>query len=101
MGYEKVNYHILFNPTAATNHGKDFLDKLSSLFSKDELHFVDMLAIPDYAAFFSSLDPADGVIVCGGDGTLNHFINDTAGLDIPNPLYHYPSGSGNDFCLSS
>ena len=35
--------------------------------------------------------------MCGGDGTLNHFINDTDGLKYTIPLYYYPTGSGNDF----
>ena len=36
-------------------------------------------------------------LISGGDGTLNRFINDTAGLDIRHDIYYFPAGSGNDF----
>ena len=34
---------------------------------------------------------------CGGDGTLNHYINGLRGVDYPNQVLYYPGGSGNDF----
>lgn len=37
------------------------------------------------------------MILCGGDGTLNRFVNDVNGMNIPNKLYYYPTGTGNDF----
>lgn len=36
------------------------------------------------------------MILCGGDGTLNRFVNDVNGMNIPNKLYYYPTGTGND-----
>lgn len=62
-----------------------------------ETEFIDMLSVKDMKALISSYTADDAVVICGGDGTLNHFANDIAGL-VPtiNILYH-PSGSGNDF----
>ena len=42
----------------------------------------------------------DCILCCGGDGTLNHVINEVmnAGLDIP--IGYIPSGSTNDFSKS-
>ena len=37
------------------------------------------------------------MIIAGGDGTLNRFVNDTEGLSIPNDILYYAIGSGNDF----
>ena len=37
------------------------------------------------------------MIVCGGDGTLNRFINDTEGVDFACDVLYYALGSGNDF----
>ena len=34
---------------------------------------------------------------CGGDGTLNRFVNDTDGLEITKEILYFPAGSGNDF----
>ena len=36
-------------------------------------------------------------MICGGDGTLNRFINESEGYPYENPLFFYPTGSGNDF----
>lgn len=56
-----------------------------------------MTKIEDYGEFFRHLPPETRVILSGGDGTLNRFINDTSGLDIPQDIYYYAAGSGNDF----
>lgn len=39
----------------------------------------------------------DKVILTGGDGTLNHFVNEIGNLDIKCEIDYCPSGSGNDF----
>ena len=39
----------------------------------------------------------DLVVCCGGDGTLNRFLNDTNGMALPEKLYYFATGSGNDF----
>ncbi len=62
-----------------------------------ELVFCDMTQIADYSAFFAKLFEEDKIILAGGDGTLNRFVNDTDGLSIPNEIYYYATGSGNDF----
>ena len=58
---------------------------------------MDVTKTEDYAGFFAGLSEEDEVIVCGGDGTLNRFVNETAGVEIKNKLYYYACGSGNDF----
>ena len=37
------------------------------------------------------------IIIFGGDGTLNRFVNATAGLNLQNRVFIYPLGTGNDF----
>jgi diacylglycerol kinase family enzyme len=51
----------------------------------------------DYKTFLAPLTENDTIILCGGDGTLNHFANDSEGIDVPCEILYYPSGSGNDF----
>lgn len=41
--------------------------------------------------------PGEQLLVAGGDGTLNRFVNDTEGIRGDLPLWYYPTGSGNDF----
>ena len=92
-----MTYHVLHNPHAG-NPNTDPLARLTPLQGADTaLRLQDITAITDYAAFFASLPEGDTVILSGGDGTLNRFVNDTDGVDIPCELLYLPSGSGNDF----
>ena len=56
-----------------------------------------MIKNVDYKSFFSKLSSDDKVIIAGGDGTLNRFINDTEGIKFENEILYYPIGTGNDF----
>lgn len=87
----------LYNPHANNGKGAEEVKALSALLKDVELTFVDMTAIEAYSSFFSQLTADTDIIICGGDGTLNRFINDTAEIDIPNSIYYYAIGSGNDF----
>ena len=51
----------------------------------------------DYAAYLKGLAPEDEVVLVGGDGTLNYFINAVKGTEIKNNIYLLGSGTGNDF----
>ena len=90
-------YRILYNPNAGNGTGKASSEKLRTVLSQDTLTYEDMTAIKDYASFFASLGEGEKVIISGGDGTLNRFINDTEGLELPKNIYYFAAGSGNDF----
>lgn len=90
-------YCVLFNPLAGGGQGEIQARALSKKMPEDALRFVDITAVKEYAALFASPGPEEGLILCGGDGTLNRFINDTAGLKRPEALFYYACGSGNDF----
>lgn len=51
--------------------------------------------IKDYKEFLD--EHKETLIICGGDGTLNFFINKTKDLNYKNDIFYYPCGSGNDF----
>ena len=87
--------YALFNPMAANSCGEEKALLLKE--SINDLIFVDMTQIESYKDFFNGIDADDRIIICGGDGTLNNFINQTDGLDIQNDIYYYATGSGNDF----
>ncbi len=89
-------YYVLYNPKA--NNGKCAdTAKLLSVILVGEINYVDILKINSYKRFFSGLDESYSIVICGGDGTLNKFINQTKGIDIVNDVYYYPCGTGNDF----
>lgn len=89
--------YILYNPHAGNGKGEANARALESIVTDAELVLCDMTAITSYSDFFSNMAEGESIIICGGDGTLNRFINDVAGLTLPSPIYYYPSGSGNDF----
>ncbi len=90
-------YHALFNPHAGNGHGEEETRKLDALLSDAEIKYYNMTAIESYEDFFRSIPSDEDVVLCGGDGTLNRFVNDTAGVGIPNDLLYFGVGSGNDF----
>lgn len=50
-----------------------------------------------HKAFIESLKEDDEIILCGGDGTLNYFLNHVDCDNLKNNVYLYPTGTGNDF----
>jgi len=90
-------YYVLFNPICCNGKGKERTKRLNSFQFDGELEFLDITTIQSYSDFFNSLDAEDSIIVCGGDGTLNRFVNDTSSIEIKNKILYYACGNGNDF----
>lgn len=88
-------YLILCNPLSGNGRGEAAAHKLDSML-EGELIYRDATKFSSFADALSLLKEGDRLIICGGDGTLNRFINDTAGMDLPEVLY-FGTGSGNDF----
>jgi len=91
------SYLILYNPQAGNGRGEENALTIQNILPEGNLTFRDMTQIGDYREFFSKLPRETSVVICGGDGTLNRFLNDTAGLPLQDDLFYYPGGSGNDF----
>ncbi|MBQ8371876.1 MAG: diacylglycerol kinase family protein [Clostridia bacterium] len=90
--------HILYNPRSGEGHAHELADRLRTQ-NEEQVELVDITAFAGYDAFFAHIDAEDDVILIGGDGTVNHFINDLTDTNIRNSVYYMPSGSGNDFAL--
>lgn len=91
-----MKYLVLFNPLAHSNTGKKKAETLKEKLTDGSVEFADLTSEP-YTEYISALGSDDKIIVCGGDGTLNRFINKIDGMKIPNKILYYPTGSGNDF----
>ncbi len=89
-------YYILYNPYAGGGKKESITDKLSKILTDKPLKFCNLLEINDYDKFFKEMQEGDDLVLCGGDGTLNRFINDTKHIDYKHKFYFYPCGSGND-----
>ncbi len=91
-------YYILCNPLSANKQGAVLSQSLVSKLSDKELKFVDIRTVTDYPEFWNTIDlKNDTVILAGGDGTVNRFINSNEGGELPENLYYFAAGSGNDF----
>ena len=60
------------------------------------VELIDAVGL-DYVEYLKGLAPEDEVVLVGGDGTLNFFINAVKGYEIRNSIYLIGSGTGNDF----
>lgn len=87
--------YILYNPTSNNGGATESIKELLPILYNVKMYNV--LEPLDYKEFFNSLKPEDTITLVGGDGTLNHFVNDVCDIDIHNNIYYYPTGTGNDF----
>ena len=92
-----MSTYVLFNGLSGNGSGKAKAEGIKSFLEGKELNWQDVTKLEDIKGFINGLNADDELYLCGGDGTLNHFINDTDGIDIAQPLYYFPTGSGNDF----
>lgn len=88
--------YALYNPYAGNKTCEEQSKKLNEIYNDKSLAFRSIADL-SYEEFFSGLDKDDKVIICGGDGTLNRFVNETANIEIHNDILYYAAGSGNDF----
>ncbi len=90
---------VLYNNRSNNGNGGGTARKVGEIWKDKDLVFVDVFSIGDYKEFFAKLEPDDEICICGGDGTLNYFVNDAAeaGYDYSHKIYVYPTGTGNDF----
>ena len=94
------NYKILYNPKSNNKLGKTGAQSVVEHIKDSQYEFIDWLSITDKKTFFNALKPEEKVILCGGDGTLNHFINSIDIDSLKNDIYLYAIGTGNDFVKS-
>lgn len=90
--------YVLYNTKAGIKNKIEDI-KLLEVIMDAKLKFIDIQNIKNYGVFFSGLEKNDFIILCGGDGTLNRFVNDTEGIAFDNEILYFPNGTGNDFAL--
>ena len=90
------NTYVLYNPLSGNGKGEEYAGFLEVVLP-EPVYFYDMTKITNYAVFLGGLERDGILIVAGGDGTLNRFVNETAEIDIPQEILYFPVGTGNDF----
>lgn len=90
--------YVLYNPKAGNaERVEQLMQKLRSLLSSCDAEYINITEVDDYAEFFSRISDEDKIYICGGDGTLNRFVNDVADISYRNEIYYFATGTGNDF----
>ena len=91
-------HYILYNTLSGNKKGLESARLLVGNIVPKNATLIDVVSITNYSDFWKNVDiENDTVILSGGDGTLNRFINANKELRLPQNLLYYPSGSGNDF----
>ncbi len=88
-------YYILYNPHAGNGTSEETARELQASGKYEPSEVVGIADDESYADFFADKQDAN-IIICGGDGTLNRFINKTIGIKHGS-VYYMAAGSGNDF----
>lgn len=92
-----TKYLVLYNPYSNNKRGAEEAKSVEDTLVDASFEYIDVTKIKSFDEFFSSIDADSKVVLCGGDGTLNHFINDIDGVELKTDIYYYATGSGNDF----
>ena len=87
------NVYVFYNPLANNGRSVESVEKLAQDIEGSVLCDITK----GYRDILSAMESGDSLILCGGDGTLNRFINETDGMEIENDILYYACGSGNDF----
>ena len=88
--------YVIYNPLSGNGMAKEDAQLLQFILD-EELEYYDMTRITNYAAFISNMEKEDYLVIVGGDGTLNRFVNNTEDVEIRQEILYLPAGSGNDF----
>ena len=90
--------YVLYNTIAGAHYGEDKIRaKMLEFFGGEEIVLADALTVEDKRLFLEALDVGDRLVIVGGDGTLNRFVNSIDDKEYPFPIYCYAGGTGNDF----
>ena len=89
--------YVIYNPLSCGGHGEERKDSALVELNKkyEEITVVDFTKTD--IDFFKSLNADDILILVGGDGTLNTFINLYKDYATNNKCYLFKGGNGNDF----
>lgn len=87
--------YVLYNPIANNNTGertvREYLKDVVS-----DVEYIDITTV-ELCDWIMGRGADDSVILAGGDGTINRFVNALGDNEPPCAIDYAPTGSGNDF----
>lgn len=84
--------YYLYNPLSKSKNRPEFLEKLDP--TTCEVIETDVFK---HKEFVLSLKEDDEIVLVGGDGTINYFVNAIEGIELKNNVYLRVNGHANDF----
>ena len=88
--------YVLSNHSAGGNFLKNE-KRVKEMFSGERVEFFLCSDVDDKREFLKKITESDTLVIIGGDGTLNKFVNSIDDIEYPFPIYCYAGGTGNDF----
>lgn len=92
-----MKYHLLFNQRAGHNGCSAKMDEIKAEYGEENVILHDVTEDFDYRPLLEGLAPEDVFVILGGDGTINHFVNNVEGIEFENDVLYCATGTGNDF----
>lgn len=86
--------YVLYNQLS--RNGKCIND-IEEFVNEPNTNVISILDVDKTKGVIKNLTNEDSLVILGGDGTLNHFVNDFYNVDFPCDLFFYSKGTGNDF----
>ncbi|MBR2612965.1 MAG: diacylglycerol kinase family protein [Clostridia bacterium] len=87
--------YLLFNPLSGHGNAEDVAKTYALTLAEPSL-LVDMTK-DDVASIVQGMAREDSIVLFGGDGTLNCFVNMLDTDALVGTVYYLPTGTGNDF----
>lgn len=91
-----MKYAILYNPHSCGENGLKIAKEIEPLMGENTYSYHDLTEISSLNDFVFELPRDTDIILTGGDGSLNSFVNNID-TSTDKKIYFYASGSGNDF----
>ncbi len=91
-----MKYHVLYNPLAGNDTCEEKTKKFADALQGGEIEFYDVTKT-DYKKLLPTLAAGDKLVISGGDGTLNKFVNSVNCSELKTDVLYLATGTGNDF----
>lgn len=93
-----MKYYVLYNGKSNNGRGYAGATAIQAKLPGEKIEYVDTQKL-NYDKFFASKEDENcRIVLCGGDGTLNYFVNHTSEETRAIEFDYFATGTGNDFC---
>lgn len=93
-----MKYYVLYNGKSNNGRGYAGATAIQAKLPGEKIEYVDSNKMK-FDRFFAEKSQEDcRIVLCGGDGTLNYFINHSSDETKDIDFDYFPTGTGNDFC---